>query len=84
MFDRVYSGPIMTWCNNRLENTLMRKLDRILINHRWLDFYAGSSVKFLLLGVSDHCLAMANLDNRITLPRRPFKFLIFGLDTLIS
>ncbi|XP_039049890.1 uncharacterized protein LOC120190952 [Hibiscus syriacus] len=48
-------GPLYTWSNKQEESFLARKLDRVLINSRWLEDFLNSFVEFIIQGVSDHC-----------------------------
>lgn len=34
--DMGYQGPLFTWCNQREEGLICKKLDRVLVNEEWL------------------------------------------------
>ncbi|XP_038992144.1 uncharacterized protein LOC120115525 [Hibiscus syriacus] len=75
LFDHPYVGPLYTWSNKQAGNFLARKLDRALINARWLEDFPNFFVEFLAQGVSDHCPAVISFfkDNQADRPK-PFKF----------
>lgn len=35
--DLGYQGPRLTWCNKQSEGIICKKLDRLMVNKRWLD-----------------------------------------------
>lgn len=75
--DLRYGGFYFTWSNRRDEDpTILRKLDRALINMEWKSSLEGSDVQFLPPGVSDHSPLVVQLAD---LPRAkiPFKFFDF-------
>nr|QHR91093.1 hypothetical protein Q903MT_gene5125 [Picea sitchensis] len=78
--DLRYGGFYFTWSNRRDEDpTILRKLDRALINMEWESSLEGSDVQFLPPGVSDHSPLVVKLAD---LPRAkiPFKFFDFWAD----
>ena len=75
--DHCFSGPMFTWSNNQEEGFLARKLDRVLINDIWLHSFAHSTVEFIPPGDSDHCAALAQLDQEVFSPPKPFKLFNF-------
>ena len=77
VFDHPFTGPLFTWFNHQGEGFLTRKLDRVLINDKWLSFLAQSTVEFLPPGVSDHCPALVRLTQQGCSPPKPFKVFNF-------
>ncbi|XVE58974.1 hypothetical protein DITRI_Ditri05aG0006700 [Diplodiscus trichospermus] len=61
VLDHVYTGLAFTWSNKHKENLIAKKLDRVLINRVWLNYFSCSSVEFLPPGVLDHCPAYIQL-----------------------
>ena len=51
--DMGYPGPKFTWCNKREEGLICKKLDRVLVNEKWLHSSRAYSV-FESGGCSDH------------------------------
>ncbi|KAK8993606.1 hypothetical protein V6N11_007833 [Hibiscus sabdariffa] len=39
-----YSGVVFTWCNKKEEAPLFKKLDRVLINHCWMQEFPNAKV----------------------------------------
>ncbi|GKV05782.1 hypothetical protein SLEP1_g17749 [Rubroshorea leprosula] len=54
------SGFYITWCNNREDGPITKKLDRLMVNDVWFDLFPGTNAEFLPPGYSDHCADMAN------------------------
>ena len=61
VFDHVYTSSLYTWSNHQSEGTLVRKLDKVLINDNWLPRFANLMVEFLASEVFDHCPTIINL-----------------------
>ncbi|KAF2557624.1 hypothetical protein F2Q68_00012997 [Brassica cretica] len=75
VFDLRFSGPLHTWTNKSPSAPTAEKLDRLLVNHLWIDHYPNSQASFLPPNFSDHSPCL--LDLTIPLPlagTRPFKF----------
>ncbi|KAL1194824.1 putative ribonuclease H protein [Cardamine amara subsp. amara] len=74
--DMAYQGPLYTWCNKRENDLIMKKLDRVMINERWLQTYMQSYTVFEAGGCSDHLRSRINLKLRAgrETKRKPFKF----------
>lgn len=54
VLDLGYHGPRFTWCNKRKEELICKKLDRLLVNERWIDCYPQSYCIFDYGGCSYH------------------------------
>ncbi|XP_039007845.1 uncharacterized protein LOC120135683 [Hibiscus syriacus] len=78
IFDHPYNGPCFTWSNKQQDTYLARKLDRVMINPRWIDVFPDSAVEFQAPGDSDHCPAFVWLHKAAPSARpKPFKFFNF-------
>ncbi|XP_039065487.1 uncharacterized protein LOC120210907 [Hibiscus syriacus] len=75
LIDHPFVGLVYTWSNRQDMNFLARKLDRVLINSKWLEEFPNSFVEFKAQGVSDHCPALVSFfkENHANRPK-PFKF----------
>ncbi|XP_060177798.1 uncharacterized protein LOC132607735 [Lycium barbarum] len=76
LIDPGYSGSTFTWCNGWApEKRVWQRLDRVLINHNWMNLFDSTNVDHLIRTVSDHfpILTMANSFQRNHV--KYFKFL---------
>lgn len=67
-------GPKYTWCNQRDEGLICKKLDRFLVNDIWLNKRTQSYGVFEAGGCSDHLRGRFHLRVEAVGKRRPFKF----------
>ena len=67
-----FFGPLYTWFNHQPDG-----FDKVLINDNWLPRFANSIVEFLTLEVSDHCLALIQLQHESESPLKLFRFFNF-------
>ena len=68
-------GCYYTWTNRREDGVfVMKKLDRVLVNHQWLHLFPQCIVHFLPPGVSDHSMAYISIGERQDFGPKPFKF----------
>lgn len=77
--DLRYSGDHFTWRDCNLDNPLMRKLDRVLVNEYWLENFDMSRAVFLPRGLSDHNPAAVTLglhSDKIPKPFQVFNHLL--------
>ncbi|XP_038994730.1 uncharacterized protein LOC120118853 [Hibiscus syriacus] len=75
LLDHPFFGLTYSWSNKQKENFLSRKLDRVLINPHWPEYFPHSFVEFLSLGPCDHCMASVPLHKEVQSNRtKPFKF----------
>ena len=77
--DLQYSGEKFTWRDCNLDNPLMRKLDRVLVNCRWLATFDLSSAQFMARGLSDHNPAAISLGIAVARLANLFKYFIICL-----
>lgn len=76
--DLSYKGCQFTWSNKRGEGDyISSKLDRVLVNESWLEFYPNSFANFLPSGVSDHSPAIVTLSPNLPSSKKPLKFFDF-------
>ncbi|XP_048492953.1 uncharacterized protein LOC125493541 [Beta vulgaris subsp. vulgaris] len=69
------SGPFFTWSNKQEgEQRVFSKIDRVLVNSRWIDNFRNAYAMFISEGISDHCACVLKLDNTLIEKARPFKF----------
>ncbi|XP_059306439.1 uncharacterized protein LOC132057867 [Lycium ferocissimum] len=55
LVDVGYTGPKLTWCNNRrLTKRIWKRLDRVLVNDDWTQKFPNNLVKHLARTGSDH------------------------------
>lgn len=81
MDDLSYQGCQFTWANKRGEGDFITsKLDRVLVNEKWLESYTNSFAKFLPSGISDHSPTLVTLDPNLPSSKKPFKFFDFWAD----
>ncbi|XP_071900947.1 uncharacterized protein [Coffea arabica] len=76
VFDVGFSGPSFTWCNNRRGRArVSKRLDRLLVNGKCLDFSTAIFVVYLARHPSDHAPLKISFASRIDNKPRPFQFL---------
>lgn len=52
--DLLYIGVFFIWWNKRVEDSIGKKLDRVLVNSEWLSYYFQVFVQFDVGGVFDY------------------------------
>lgn len=78
--DLKYTGMFFTWQNNNGDYLIRRKLDRVLVNDRWLISLPNSEARFLSHCVSDHTPMLASLGIHFDGGPKPFKFFNHWID----
>lgn len=74
------SGVFLTWSNNHLDDTRKYcKLDRILVNTRWLTSFDTSEAVFVQPGISYHSPGILRITAAINQRRYIFRFCDFWL-----
>jgi len=71
-------GSRFTWTNRQSNNTILKKLDQVLVNVKWNSKFTGSKNCLLPFSISYHSPMLVKM---VSLPKRkiPFKFFfIFG------
>lgn len=70
-----FKGCQFTWSNKRCEGDFISsKLDRVLVNEKWLEAHPNSFSTFLPSGVSEHSPTLVNLDPNLPSSKKPFNF----------
>ncbi|KAL2921807.1 Aspartyl/glutamyl-tRNA(Asn/Gln) amidotransferase subunit B [Bienertia sinuspersici] len=73
--DIPYSGHFYTWSNKQIaEDRVWSKLDMIMANEEWLEFYKNTNAIFLIEGCLDHCLGLLRINFEVGMGRKPFKY----------
>lgn len=74
--DMSFTGKHLTWCNNYeiLHDRLYNKLDRTLVNDKWIQAFPNASTFFGLDGISDHAYGLVSMGVQSSINPRPFKF----------
>lgn len=72
--DLSFIGALYTWTNNRENNPIGKKLDRVFGNEAWSDMFVNSYATFEAGGVSDHSQMSLHLHKSPSTNRKPFKF----------
>ena len=74
------SGNLFSWTATRgLEEMRKSRIDRGLVNEKWVDLYPTIQIQVLQPGVSDHCPLKFNWERKEKL-KRPFKFFDFWMN----
>ena len=75
--DLGYSGAKFTWCRG----TVAKRLDRVLCNAQWFDYFVNAYVKVLPKIKSDHSPLLIHFDRDSNQHGRdrPFRFLASGV-----
>lgn len=79
LFDLRFCGQLFTWSNRRDRDPILRKLDRVLVNTNWENFFPGSEAFFLPAGISDHSPMIVKLPD-LPKVRKPSAFFNFWAD----
>ncbi|XP_010529057.1 PREDICTED: uncharacterized protein LOC104806035 [Tarenaya hassleriana] len=74
LFDLTTRGHFFTWINNNSDNPIARKLDRAIVNEKWLLAFPESLARFDAPLPSDHCPCLVELFPTTTRRLTSFKF----------
>ena len=76
LVDLRYTGCFFSWNNRRSESEFIikKKLDRALVNQRWLDSFPTAFAEFLQPGISDHSPIVIHVTAQVKRKGMPFKF----------
>lgn len=73
--DLKWWGSKFTWWNQQIGlGRVESKINRVLVNGEWINFFLNSDARFFLLGVSDHCPSLVYTQYGICGKLKPFKF----------
>lgn len=67
-------GHRYIWNDKHSDLRVFSKIDRALINDKWLDLMLASQPKFLPEGISDHCPIQLILENDRVRKKKSFLF----------
>lgn len=74
LFDLQFSGHALTWCNQQEgDRRLYCKLDRALVNTKWIDAFPMSGAVFMHPMSSDHSPCLVSITKTKFTPK-PFRF----------
>lgn len=74
LFDLSGRGCFFTWTNRSPQNPIARKLDRAIINEKWMLSFPDSNAYFDAPGGSDHSPCLISLCGFSYRRKTPFKF----------
>ncbi|XP_062075575.1 uncharacterized protein LOC133779657 [Humulus lupulus] len=73
--DVKFTGSFYTWNNKQQGNDrIYSKVDRVMENQRWLDWYTAAEVTFSNEGMFDHCPAMLTVYSDVGKGKKPFRY----------
>ncbi|WMV18188.1 hypothetical protein MTR67_011573 [Solanum verrucosum] len=73
-----FSGSKYTWWNGRIEEAcIFKRLDRILVNHEFLEVFPASEVQHLIRQGSDHAPLHMSCNTDEVPINKPFRFMNF-------
>ncbi|XP_049368158.1 uncharacterized protein LOC125833012 [Solanum verrucosum] len=76
LIDIGYNGQPFTWCNQRAEEArIWKRLDRAMVNDKWLESMPQTTITHLPSVGSDHCPLLLEMTTRQDQVTRYFKFL---------
>ncbi|PHU30204.1 hypothetical protein BC332_02297 [Capsicum chinense] len=76
-----YTGNTFTWCNERKgQEILWKRLDRMMCNEKWDDYFSFCNVQHMTRISSDHCRLVITLGNNQDTHIKYFCFLNFWTD----
>ena len=75
VFDHPFNGPLFIWSNH--QGFHAKKLDRVLINDKWLIGFNHSTVEFLPPEDSDHCPVVVQMSQTFCAPPKPSRVFNF-------
>ncbi|WMV13660.1 hypothetical protein MTR67_007045, partial [Solanum verrucosum] len=81
LMDLGFNGPKFTWSNQRGINfRIWKRLDRAMVNDKWLQHMPHTSITHLPSVGSDHCPLLMEMNTRAENHIKYFKFLNFWAD----
>ena len=81
LIDLNYQGKKFTWINKRESGVIKERIDRVLVNLRWLEEYPRTQVFNLSIVGSDHLPILVNIDYRDMRAPKQFKFEIIWIES---
>ncbi|KAH0714942.1 hypothetical protein KY284_007847 [Solanum tuberosum] len=81
LMDLRFNGPKFSWSNQRGINfRIWKRLDRAMVNDKWLQHRPHTSITHFSSVGSDHCTLLMEMNARYENHIKYFKFLNFGVD----
>ena len=71
------TGPLHTWYNNRPNNIIRKRLDRVLGNKDWFSQFTNSFVTVKNRGILDHCPLLLTVPMQLDKIVKPFQYFHF-------
>lgn len=75
--DLRFVGMLLTWFNNQIDNLIWRKLDRAMVNSKWMESFSVAEARFLPSGISDHSPMVVSMCLETRRKIIPFRFFGF-------
>lgn len=75
--DMDFRGTFFSWSNNRPEDPILRKLDRVICNEKWKEVFTEAFTVFHSPGDSDHSPAVVSFSTQPELRKVSFKYFSF-------
>ncbi|XP_057246771.1 uncharacterized protein LOC130589518 [Beta vulgaris subsp. vulgaris] len=73
--EQVNVGPFFTWSNKQEGcDRVFSRIDRVVVNEKWMEQYPNAETLFLPENISDHCPCLIKLDKRVINKPKPFRF----------
>ncbi|XP_048493226.1 uncharacterized protein LOC125493756 [Beta vulgaris subsp. vulgaris] len=73
--EQVTVGPFFTWSNKQEGcDRVFSRIDRVVVNEKWMEQYPNAETLFLPENISDHCPCLIKLDKRVINKPKPFRF----------
>ncbi|XP_070057363.1 uncharacterized protein [Nicotiana tomentosiformis] len=83
LLDVGYTGSDFTWyigwCPNK---RVWQRLDRVLINHDWLNLFDSTQVSHLIRTGADHSPLLITMKSKMRDPKKYFRFLDFWIEEI--
>ncbi|GAA0173535.1 hypothetical protein LIER_41545 [Lithospermum erythrorhizon] len=77
LVDHPHTGNLYTWNKNWKDNRMLRVLDKVLCNHKWMYRFRAAQVDIPVVSESDHYSLSITVVPEFELEARPFKYQSF-------
>lgn len=81
--DHLATGCYFTCSNRREEELQLHKLDKIMVNDKWINMNSFSKARFLELAMSYHSTSILQLSDLEDAGPKPFKYFGLGVHMII-
>ncbi|XP_062103449.1 uncharacterized protein LOC133814518 [Humulus lupulus] len=73
--DLKFSGCFYTWNNKqKAEEKIYSKIDRVVVNSQWIDYFPKSEAVFLPEGLFDHSPILVHFYLEFAMEKKPFRY----------